>query len=392
MKSSRALNRIVIKSETHSVLFLLILGIISVTFINSYAEEIREVAEETGGDADIAGPVAVVTYQGFGAATPGGAGKPLYHVTSLANSGPGTLRNAVSQGNRIVVFDKAGIITLTSDIDVKGAYITIAGETAPAGGITLKNYGLRIHGSNGAHDIIVRHIRVRNAAIDGIQIAGGAYRIVVDHTSIYNSGDGNLDVTQNNTRHVTLSWNIVADPAGEEKNTLIANRARYISMHHNLYVKSAQRNPQVTYDDSAAKTQDAGTTLDMRNNIIWDWRGGYGTRIRYGAAVNIVNNFYSSNNGDEDDSIIICKGAATAALAHCDKNAENRARAYTAGNFSADELNLNKLGNSTNAFPAPVVTTQTACAAAKLVYSKAGVRPLDTTDKANLTGITINCT
>ena len=50
------------------------------------------------------------------------------------------------------------------------------------------------------------------------------------------------------------------------------------------------------------------TTLDMWNNLIFDWGVGYGTLIRNGARANIVNNFYSSNGGDKDDGLIACTG------------------------------------------------------------------------------------
>jgi hypothetical protein len=80
------------------------------------------------------------TYEGFGTVTKGGEGKPVYHVTSLKDDGSfGTLRNALSEDNRYIVFDTAGTILVYEDLEIKGSYITIDGSTAPHPGITRKN-------------------------------------------------------------------------------------------------------------------------------------------------------------------------------------------------------------------------------------------------------------
>ena len=151
-------------------------------------------------------------YQGFGATTPGGANGTVVHVTNLNDSGPGSFREAVSQGNRTVVFDVGGDIVLADDVFVSGAFITIDGFTAPLPGITLRDFGLSIRGSRGAHDVIVRGIRVRDSLLDGMQVAAGAYNVVIDHVSVHGSGDGSLDITED-ARDVTVSWSILAQPA-----------------------------------------------------------------------------------------------------------------------------------------------------------------------------------
>ena len=326
-------------------------------------------------------------YEGFGANTKGGFGKPVYRVTNLNDSGPGSFRYAVSQGNRMVVFDVGGEIKLKSDVDVRGHYVTIDAVTAPSPGITLKNYGLRIRKDKGAHNVIVRGIRVRDAKEDGIQIAGAAYNVVLDHVSVHNSGDGNIDVTQTGTNNVTISGSILAEPAGEEKNMLIAFKSSKITLHHNIFIDSRQRNPQVSFDDSVSRLQDKDTTLDMRNNIIWDWRGGYGTRLRNGAKANIVNNYYASNGGDSQDALIVCKGLANDS--DCDNDIKNIARAYVSGSFSANGINLDARGTEANPFPAPPVTTKEAKEAACDVLSQAGVRPLDALDNHYINSISI---
>src|SRR5262249_8982263 len=95
-----------------------------------------------------------------GTATRGGATARAkgYHVTSLADSGAGTLRAAVeASGPRFVVFDISGNIILASDLRITAPNITIAGQTAPKPGITLAAASLRVRASN----VIIQHIAIR---------------------------------------------------------------------------------------------------------------------------------------------------------------------------------------------------------------------------------------
>src|SRR5689334_10160784 len=77
--------------------------------------------------------------EGFGANATGGRGGEIYHVSNLNDSGPGSLREAVSKGPRIVVFDVGGYIALKSILSV-ASDITIAGQTAPGEGIATRDY------------------------------------------------------------------------------------------------------------------------------------------------------------------------------------------------------------------------------------------------------------
>jgi len=325
-------------------------------------------------------------HQGFGAKTRGGPRGNIVHVTNLNDSGPGSFRNAVSQGNRTVVFDVAGEIVVNTKnnkyIPVMGAFVTIDGSTAPPPGITIKNGGIQISGKHGAHDVIVKGIRIRNAPRDGIQISNRAYNVVIDHVSIYGSGDGNLDVTQG-VRDVTVSWSIFAEP-GSGKTMLIKYNPARITLHHNLFVRGTTRNPQVSVDNVGTSPTD--TALDMRNNLVWDWGPGYGTLIRNGARANIVNNFYSSNGGDKEDALIVCSGKNLNPKHERECSGgdpRSHARAYVQGNLSADDLarDINSVGNETHPFPAPFGLRQDACSAAHEVLSGAGVRPLDLVDQ-----------
>ena len=321
-------------------------------------------------------------YQGFGSDTLGGDGQPVVHVTTLADSGPGSLREALAAGNRTIVFDVGGEITLLEHLFVNGPFVTIDGHTAPAPGITLKNFGLVIRGTRGAHDVIVRGLRIREAAIDGINIANGAHHVVVDQVSIQGSGDGNLDITEG-SHDVTVSWSILAEPAGEGKNMLIKYQASRISLHHNLFVDARQRNPQARVDDPGTAAIDL--VLDMRNNVVWSWRNGAGVQVWYGATANVVNNFFGSPTSTtiaRTRAIIVCRG-------ECDGAPASASRAWVDGNVSWDRRHvlLNAESTEPEPFAAAAVDTEAACAAAARILDEAGVRPLDATDLARVSGV-----
>jgi hypothetical protein len=330
---------------------------------------------------------------GFGGRTHGGAGRSVVHVTNLLDDGRGSLREALAGGDRTVVFDVAGEITLATTLYVRGAYVTIDGTSAPAPGITLRGHGLAIHGHAstafdcratcfGAHDVVVRGVRVRGAAGDGLRIAHGAHDVRIERVSIQGSADGNLDITD--SHDVTVAWSILAEPALDQKNMLIKYRARRVSLHHNLFVAAKQRNPLIRVDE--AGTPAADTTVDMRNNVVWDWGPGYGTLVSHGPRANVVANLYgsvSSPRRNRQQALVVCDGLRASARCDLGRTA-SRAWVYAAGNLSVNPEagDLNAEGTESTPFPAPPVATRDACAAARDVLEEAGVRPLDALDRA----------
>lgn len=226
--------------------------------------------------------------QGWAAHTPGGRGGRILRVTTLAAEGPGSFAEAVTaKGPRIVVFEVGGVIDLgMKELRITEPFLTIAGQTAPQPGITLIRGGLTI----GAHDVVIRHIRVRpgdgqrpkfSGDIDAITTVRGARDVIVDHCSLTWATDENLSASSTRflgesekqwleaaSRRITYSNNIIAEglanathPKGEHsKGTLIHDHVNDVLIVGNLYAHNYERNPLFK----------GGARGQVINNLIYD--------------------------------------------------------------------------------------------------------------------------
>ncbi|SHK53404.1 hypothetical protein [Hymenobacter psychrotolerans] len=154
-------------------------------------------------------PLAFPTAEGFGRYATGARGGAVYHVTTLADAGPGSLRDAVSQPGRTVVFDVGGLVRLQSPLLVS-ANLYLAGQTAPGDGITV--YGDAVSFTN-ASNTVVRFLRFRmghsgSPGKDAVPIASG-HDLIFDHVSVSWGRDENFSVTEAAT-NVTLQNSLVA--------------------------------------------------------------------------------------------------------------------------------------------------------------------------------------
>ena len=306
-------------------------------------------------------------------------------VTNKHDAGPGSLRAALSRGDRKVRFaaDVDGDIVLTRDIRVRGSFVTLDGTPGPQGkGITLRSFGIRVRGSDGAHDVTIRNIRIRDAVEDGIQVAAGAYNVDIDHVSVSGCHDGNVDVTQAGTRAIVIRSSILGGRPDKGRNMLLGNQATGIRLLGNIVIDAPQRNPELSFDQTAAARRDAGTTLDMRSNVVWRWGRGRGTRIEEGSTANVIDNYFGGPPGtDLADALIVCTGPATARA--CSNRPTNVARAYTSGNvLHGSAIDLDARGTEAKPFPAPATATLGACAAAARAVEDAGAQPRDAIDAA----------
>jgi uncharacterized protein involved in high-affinity Fe2+ transport len=316
-------------------------------------------------------------YEGFGRNTSGGAGKPVYRVTNLNDSGAGSLRDALSQGNRCVVFDVGGTISLSSDLVVRGANVTIDGFTAPSPGITLRNRTLVMQGSSGAGNVVLRGIRSRgtSSGLDAIRVYN-ASNIVIDRVSVSGFGDGAIDVTER-ARDVTIQWSILGNGmSGHNFPSLIKYNASRVTVHHNLYVNGDDRNPHCGGSDGATSLMPE-IVCDVRNNLIWNYKY-YGTAVKTYGTANVVNNYYYTTNGSTAGNTIYLAGGGSA---------------YVSGNYSRNGWDLNAHGNSSTPYAAVVPATTDAITAAQQVLAQAGARGprfgLDAADQSSIGQISL---
>jgi hypothetical protein len=221
--------------------------------------------------------------EGFGAYAQGGRGGRVYHVTTLEDGGPGSLREAVeAEGPRIVVFEVGGTIRLKKALEIRNPFITIAGQTAPGDGICLRDGALGV----GTDQVVIRYLRCRlgdqGKGGDAIGIGRGRH-IILDHCSAGWSLDEALSCStgEPDLSEVTVQWCFITEalnPKNHSFGSLIrgCRGARY-SFHHNLYAHNRNRNPRPgNYDRQNPHAEDPnGLLLDFRNNVIYNWSGSY---------------------------------------------------------------------------------------------------------------------
>ncbi|MBE7494038.1 MAG: hypothetical protein HS117_03795 [Verrucomicrobiaceae bacterium] len=325
--------------------------------------------------------------EGFGAAARGGEGGRVIRVTSLADDGAGSLREALAQsGPRIIEFAVEGAVELKSRLRIREGSVTLDATTAPGGGITLKCHGLDVVN---AEDVIVRGLRIHvsegGTSGDGILLwgkeGGVTRRVLVEHCSIHGATDEGVN-TWGCVEDATFQWCLIADAAPpHSKGWLSGAECDRITLHHCLFAGCEDRNPKLE-----------GGRYQVVNNVFAAWKNNNATKLRLGARVNLIGNTY-------------LPGAASNAAKGCVfiEDPPGDLRLFMQGNVlrgqqATDEwnwvtLNERRVDGWTETRPAPAnfraaepfesptIKAETAAEAWQSVIEQAGAMPRDERDE-----------
>jgi pectate lyase len=255
--------------------------------------------------------------QGGGAGSIGGRGGSVCEVTTLNDSGSNSLRDCLTRsGPRTVVFRVGGYIHLLSGITIGNPYITVAGQTAPGGGITIAGDQMNADSMIYiyTHDVTIRYLRMRigtgpghtggpSGGVVGYFIGNfDIYNVILDHTSIAWSDNKPVSVYSNygpGVHNFTMQWSMnnqglnpsSARPGSQNTcSSTGTNNANPVNanltdddFHHNFWSDCDHRNPETTQK-----------TLHWVNNIMYNW--GYAPSDFYGgpSSEDIIGNLYKA--------------------------------------------------------------------------------------------------
>lgn len=249
--------------------------------------------------------------EGHGRYVTGGRGGKVIHVTNLNNSGTGSLRSAVSgSAKKIIVFDVAGVIPLASDLNI-GDNTTIAGQTAPYPGITIRYYTVQPGANN-----IIRFVRFRRGQERDVNDGADATwqrnktGIILDHCSFSWSIDEVASFYDNN--NFTMQWCTLGESLNDAGHGKGAHGyggiwgGKLASFHHNLITHVANRSPRFNgaryewkgytsnklYSQYKWENYVQAENVDFRNCVTYNTDGCYGGPG--GGQINMVNNYMKS--------------------------------------------------------------------------------------------------
>ena len=276
----------------------------------------------------------------------------VYHVTNLEDNTSGniqgSLRWALKQGGpRTIVFDVSGIIELKGDLIID-PNTTIAGQTAPGPGITLRYYTVRPNGNN----IIMRFIRIRRGEEKNVNDGADATwarnftGIILDHCSFSWSIDEIASFYDN--RNFTMQWCTIGEALANPGHTKGEHSyggiwgGKDASFHHNFLCHMQNRVPRFCgarynwsgYDKTKYTNAIQAEIVDLRNCVMYNWGNGNGCYGGTGGGnINIVNNYYKAGSATANKTRVTQISVATSSNASGSPFMGYCARYYINGNY-----------------------------------------------------------
>ncbi|AMK19274.1 MULTISPECIES: hypothetical protein [Sphingobium] len=285
-----------------------IAALLVIPFVNPFDMSRQPVGADVDRDGmsvlpEVPGAEAFPGAEGFGRRARGGRGGMIIPVTTLADHGPGSLRACIeTKRPRICVFRVGGVIRFTTGRPViTHPYITIAGQTAPGGGILLTHAG----GTDGytpivaknTHDVIIRHVRVRTDLNGMARGSNGSFLFENSHNIIFDHVSGAWALSQIMTGsgvndNITISNSIFTQSIPrDDKCAVLAShpgRPQKISFVRNICAHNGSRNPDVNFMPESC--------VEIVNNVLYNARSRF-TEVREGfggSSVNIAGNYYKN--------------------------------------------------------------------------------------------------
>ena len=287
--------------------------------------------------------------EGHGRYVTGGRGGKIVHVTNLNNSGTGSLRAAVSGNDKkIVVFDVSGIIALSAELII-GDNTTIAGQTAPNPGITVRYFTMRPGNNN-----IIRFIRFRRGEEKNVNDGADATwqrnktNIIFDHCSFSWSIDEIASFYDN--RSFTMQWCTLGEALANPGHTKGEHSyggiwgGKGASFHHNFLCHMQNRAPRFCgaryawegYDKTKYANPIQAEIVDFRNCVMYNWGNGNGCYGGTGGGqINIVNNYYKAGPGTANKTRVTQVSVANSSNAEDSPYMGYASRYYINGNYVA---------------------------------------------------------
>lgn len=258
--------------------------------------------------------------------TKGGREGRVIHVTNLNDSGTGSLRAALTAtGKRTIVFDVSGYIDLQSDINISQGYVTVAGQTAPGDGITVRYYTLQVSADN----VIIRYLRFRRSQVKDINDGADAVwgrnhkNIILDHCSFSWAIDELASFYDN--RDFTMQWCNITEALADIGHSKGAHSyggiwgGKGASFHHNFLAHMQNRVPRFNgarygstdYDKTKYANTVQAERVDFRNCVMYNWGTGGCYGGPGGGYINMINNYYKAGPATSNKTRVTQVSVAT---------------------------------------------------------------------------------